>query len=272
YKEKVASLTRLELQVFALKRQVSSINDKLSSSDASFVKSKAKGKERKKKIKSLTKSVDNLHSEVARLSAALNQATVLEAEKDEEILRLKTTPSNAGFKSGLSMHRTKDEFAVVLKKMANFMPGAQDRLAEASPIISQTDYAFFNKISEYATKPLLVILQLEPKKLVRPANVLTLREVRVSLPTKESTMTPASKSLELSTTFNFTTSDVALENNEEMGISVALNDVVEVLKVGSGRVSFDPNDVLVALSAHEKGDGLDPTSAAEEAAANPSRV
>ncbi|GJW47808.1 hypothetical protein Tco_0079454 [Tanacetum coccineum] len=55
-------------------------------------KSKAKGKERKKKIKSLTKSVDNLHSEVARLSTALNQATFLEAEKDEEILRLKTTP------------------------------------------------------------------------------------------------------------------------------------------------------------------------------------
>ncbi|GJY05923.1 hypothetical protein Tco_0371863 [Tanacetum coccineum] len=68
YEEKVSSLTGLELQ------------------------SKAKGKERKKKIKSLTKSVDNLHSEVARLSTDLNQATILKAEKDEEILRLKTTP------------------------------------------------------------------------------------------------------------------------------------------------------------------------------------
>nr|GEW46781.1 reverse transcriptase domain-containing protein [Tanacetum cinerariifolium] len=56
-------------------------------------KSKAKGKERKKKIKSLTKSLDNLHSEVARLFAALNQATILEAERDEEILRLKNNPS-----------------------------------------------------------------------------------------------------------------------------------------------------------------------------------
>ncbi|GKF41984.1 hypothetical protein Tco_0125326 [Tanacetum coccineum] len=55
-------------------------------------KSKAKGKERKKKIKSLTKSLDNLHAEVAHLSAPLNQATMLEAKKDEEILRLKTTP------------------------------------------------------------------------------------------------------------------------------------------------------------------------------------
>ncbi|GKA52894.1 hypothetical protein Tco_0746209 [Tanacetum coccineum] len=92
YKEKVAGATGLELQVSTLKKQVSRLNDKLASSDASFAKSKAKGKERKKKIKFLTKSLDNLHAEVARLSATLNQATVLEAEKDEEILRLKKTP------------------------------------------------------------------------------------------------------------------------------------------------------------------------------------
>nr|GEV28134.1 hypothetical protein [Tanacetum cinerariifolium] len=90
--EKVASLTRLELQVSTLKKQVFGINDKLSSSGASFTKSKAKGKKRKKKIKSLTKSLDNLHAEVARLSTDLNRATVLEAEKDEEILHLKATP------------------------------------------------------------------------------------------------------------------------------------------------------------------------------------
>nr|GEY81978.1 hypothetical protein [Tanacetum cinerariifolium] len=54
------------------------------------VQGKREGEE--EKIKSLTKSVDNLHSEVAHLFAALNQATVLKDEKDEEILRLKTTP------------------------------------------------------------------------------------------------------------------------------------------------------------------------------------
>ncbi|GJY87893.1 hypothetical protein Tco_0502521 [Tanacetum coccineum] len=146
YEEKVAGAAGLELQ------------------------SKAKGKERKKKIKSLTKSLDNLHAEVARLSAALNQVTVLEAEKDEEILRLKTLlrsrvqgellslAASAGFERGLSMHRTKDEFATVLKKMTNFMPGAQDRLAEASPLVVRTDYAFLNKIFEHATEPLSVIL------------------------------------------------------------------------------------------------------------------
>ncbi|GKA64702.1 hypothetical protein Tco_0764409 [Tanacetum coccineum] len=72
--------------------QVFGLNDNLYSSDASFAKSKAKRKERKKKIKSLTKSLDNLHAEVARLSAGLNRATILEAKKDEEILRLKATP------------------------------------------------------------------------------------------------------------------------------------------------------------------------------------
>ncbi|GKG62397.1 hypothetical protein Tco_0634170, partial [Tanacetum coccineum] len=72
--------------------QVIRINDKLFASDTSFSKSKAKGKEGKKKIKSLTKSLDNLHAEVAHLSADLNWAIVLEAEKDEEILRLKATP------------------------------------------------------------------------------------------------------------------------------------------------------------------------------------
>ncbi|GJR87913.1 hypothetical protein Tco_0211924 [Tanacetum coccineum] len=43
--------------------------------------------------------------------------------------------ASAGFERGLSMHQNKDEFADVLKKMANFMPGAQDRLAEASPLL-----------------------------------------------------------------------------------------------------------------------------------------
>ncbi|GKC71988.1 hypothetical protein Tco_1117871, partial [Tanacetum coccineum] len=43
--------------------------------------------------------------------------------------------------------------------------------------------------------------------------------------------------------------------------------------VGSGRVPSGPDDVVVALSAHEKGDGLDSSSAAgEEAVVNPLRV
>ncbi|GJV61098.1 hypothetical protein Tco_1467198 [Tanacetum coccineum] len=73
-------------------RQVIGLNDKLFASDTSFSKSKSKEKERKKNIKSLTKSLDNLHAELAHLSANLNRAIVLEAEKDEEILRLKATP------------------------------------------------------------------------------------------------------------------------------------------------------------------------------------
>ncbi|GKE82125.1 hypothetical protein Tco_1552125, partial [Tanacetum coccineum] len=245
YEEKVASLTGLELQVSTLKKQVSGLNDKLSSSDASFAKSKAKGKERKKKIKSLTKSLDNLHPKVARLSANLNRATVLEAKKDEEILRLKATPpevqgellslaSSVGFDRRLSMHQTKDEFDAILKKMANFMP-------------------------EHAAEPLSVILQLEPKILARPANIPPSRDARISPPTiKESTVTPASKSLKLSANVDLTNFVVAFEHNKEMvnaevdgtnpkmtddtvaaksehafvqGISVTLENVVELVNV-----------------------------------------
>ncbi|GJT30805.1 hypothetical protein Tco_0911080 [Tanacetum coccineum] len=93
YEEKVANMTGLELQVAALKKQVSGLNDKLTSSDASFAKSKAKGKERKKKIRSLTKSLDNLHAEVACISADLNRATILEAKKEECLSNKTSTPS-----------------------------------------------------------------------------------------------------------------------------------------------------------------------------------
>ncbi|GJW68022.1 hypothetical protein Tco_0122446 [Tanacetum coccineum] len=245
-------------------------------------KSKVKGKEMKKKIKSLTKSLDNLYTEVARLFAALNQAAILEAESDET-----------------SFVEFKDEFAAVLKKMVNFMPGAQNMLAEASPLVAQTDYAFLNKISEHVAKPLSVILQLELEKLVRPANVPTPRDAYVSsLVTHESTMTPTSKSLELSANVDLTASVVASEHNEEMlsvevdgsdpkmtddtitsksghafvqGMSVVLDDAVELAVVGSGCVSFGPNDVVVALSASEKGDVLTPSSiAGEEFVVNPS--
>ncbi|GJZ53442.1 hypothetical protein Tco_0608327 [Tanacetum coccineum] len=170
YEERVASMAGLELQVSTLKKHVSGLNDKRVSSDASFAKSKAKGKERKKR------------------SSILLKAIVLEAEKDEEILRLKATPSefasffrnqfqdlvrkflasdefsrvqgellsiaaSVGFKRGLSMHRTKDEFVAVLKKMANFMFGAQDMLGEASPLLLEL-------IMPFSTRFLSMLLNL----------------------------------------------------------------------------------------------------------------
>ncbi|GKA90624.1 hypothetical protein Tco_0812494 [Tanacetum coccineum] len=121
YEEKVASLTGLELQVSTLKKQVSGLNNKLSSSDASFAKSKAKGKERKKKIKSLTKSLDNLHvwEGLVWKFLAFDEFSRVQGE-------LLSLAASAGFERGLSMLQTKDEFVAVLKKMANFMPGAQD--------------------------------------------------------------------------------------------------------------------------------------------------
>ncbi|GJW15696.1 hypothetical protein Tco_0019829 [Tanacetum coccineum] len=87
--------------------------------------------------------------------------------------------ASVGFERGFCMHRTKDEFAMVLKKM----------------------------ISEHATEPLSVILQLEPEKLVHLANVPIPRGTCSSPPiAKESTVTPVSESLKLSTNVNFTAS------------------------------------------------------------------
>nr|GEX98790.1 hypothetical protein [Tanacetum cinerariifolium] len=151
----------------------------------------AKGKERKKKIKSLTKSLDNLHSEVQNFFASDEFSRVQG--------KLLSLAARAGFERRLSMHWTKDEFDVVLK-MVNFMPGAQDRLFEASPLGT-------------CVSPHIA---------------------------KESTVTPVSESLELSANVNFTASAVASEHNEEM-----VNT--------EGRVPSGLDDVVVTLSAHEKG-------------------
>ncbi|GKE09093.1 hypothetical protein Tco_1412644 [Tanacetum coccineum] len=245
-----------------MKKLVSGPNDKLSSSDASFSKSKDKGKEKKKKIKYLGKSLDNLHVEVARLSVALNQATILEAKRDEEILRLKTTPSD------LVEFKVNSYLWLPVLELS-------ERLTEASPF-------------------------LEPKKLVRLANVPILRDTRVSpLIVKESTVTPVSKSLELSANVAPVSSAVVSEQNEgqvstavdgsdlEMtdgaahskfggvfvqGTSHVLDDVAEVTVVGSERVSSSLTDVVLALSAGEKGDGFSPSSTIEEVVVPPSRV
>ncbi|GJY71675.1 copia protein [Tanacetum coccineum] len=271
-----------------------------------MVRSKAKGKERKKKIKSLTKSLDNLHAKVARLFTDLNRATILEAEKDEEILHLEATPPKfssffRGQFQGLSGSFLLLMSLAEFRKMANFLHGAHDRLAEASLLIAQTDYAFLNKISDHATEPLSVLLQIEPEKLAGPDNIPISRDARVSPSiTKESTVTSASKSLELSTNVAPASFVVALEQNEEwvnamvdgpdaektdgvapsksrsvfvQGIYHVLDDVAEVTAVGSKRVSSGPTDVVVALSVGEKGDGSLPSSAVdEEAVANPNRV
>ncbi|GJU15781.1 hypothetical protein Tco_1143747 [Tanacetum coccineum] len=177
--------------------------------------------------------------------------------EDQYAGELLSLAASAGFEHGLSMHRTKDEFDVVLKKMDHFVSGAQGRLAEASPL-----------------------------------------DAHVSPPiAKESTVTPASESLEFPTNVVPVPSVVASEQNKEwvnamvdgpdleitdgvanakpgsifvQGTSCALDDTVGVTEVGLERASSDTNDVVVALSTRKKGDGSLPSSAAdEEAAANP---
>nr|GEX98596.1 hypothetical protein [Tanacetum cinerariifolium] len=166
YEEKVASLTGLELQVSTLKKQVFDLNDKLSSSDASFAKSKAKGKERKKKIKSLNFK-DYFFGFFFLFLWSIQDLVwkFLASDKFSRVQgELLSLAASDGFEHGLSMHRTKDEFAA--------------------------------------------------------------------------TVTPASKSLELSTNVNFTTSAVASEHNEEMvnaevdGSDPKMTDDTTIVKSG----------------------------------------
>ncbi|GKE11338.1 hypothetical protein Tco_1414889, partial [Tanacetum coccineum] len=305
YEEKVAGLTGLELQVSTLKKHISGLNDKLATSNASFAKSKAKGKERKKNIKSLRDSTAEGYSSgiFFLLSGPIPRFGPEILASDEfnivqgELLSL---AASARFERGLSMHRTKDEFADVLKKMLNFMPGAQERLAEASPLVAQTNYAFLNKIYEYVAEPLSVILQLEPEKLVRPASIPIPRDTHVSPPiAKESTVTPVPKYLELPANIAPVSSVIASEQNEEQvnvvvdgsnleiadgaapsksggifvqGVSYVLDDVVEATAVESECISSVPTDVVVALSVGGKGDGSIPSFTVEEVVVPPSGV
>ncbi|GKB80661.1 hypothetical protein Tco_0947556, partial [Tanacetum coccineum] len=141
--------------------------------------------------------------------------------------------------------------------------------------------------------------QLEPEKLARSTNVPALRDALFSPPlVKELTVTPASKSLEFPTNVIPASSTAALEINEECvnamvdgpdhemtdgavntnsgsafmhGASYAIDDAAELTLIGSEHVSPSPSDVVVALSAREKGDGSLPSSTAnEKAAATPS--
>ncbi|GKE25505.1 hypothetical protein Tco_1440889, partial [Tanacetum coccineum] len=190
-----------------LMMRVVDLNDKISTFDAAFAKVKSKGKERKKKIKFLTKNLDQLNHEVALLTRVQGELLSLDVSD--------------GFERGLSVDRTKEELADVLSKISCFVPGAQGRLAKASPPVVTTDYLFLNKVNAMVDMP--------DNEIVDGAGNDKLGEVFVQ---GFSHMVPISK-----------------------------------------RVSSNPNDVVVALSAEEKDSGSLPSpSVAKEATVAPSRV
>ncbi|GJY37328.1 copia protein [Tanacetum coccineum] len=89
---------------------------------------------------------------------------------------------------------------------------------------------------------------------------------------EESTVTPASESLELPANVVPTSFAIASEQNKEWGTSYVSDEVAEVTVVVSERVSSSPDDVVVALSVGEEADGSLLSSAAdEETTANLSR-
>nr|GEX08605.1 hypothetical protein [Tanacetum cinerariifolium] len=148
------------------------------------------------------------------------------AEKDEEILRLKATPL---------------EFYPSFEANSRVCAGFECGLS-----MHQTK-------DEFA--PVL-------KKMTHfmPANVPTSRDTRVSPPiAKDSTMTPAFESLKLPANVVLASSAVASEQNEEWVNAMVVRPNPEMTD-GSERISFEPTNVVVALSVGEKGDGSFPSS------------
>ncbi|GKE20001.1 hypothetical protein Tco_1431513, partial [Tanacetum coccineum] len=200
-----------------------------------------------KYVQSTDSRLKGYQEKFASLTGLESQALVRKFLASDEFSRVQaellSLAASAGFERGLSMHRTKEEFAAVLKKISQF-------------------------ISEHAAEPLSIILQLEPEKLARPTNVPASRDAYVSPSiANESTVTLASTSLELLSNTVPTSSAITLELN---GVSHVVDDVTELTVTGSKHASFGPGDVVVPLSAGEKGDGSVPSSTIEEVVAPPS--
>ncbi|GJY75029.1 hypothetical protein Tco_0479460 [Tanacetum coccineum] len=171
-----------------------------------------------------------------------------------EILRLKATPSEfSSFFQG--------QFHGLVRKFL-----AADEFSRVQGELLS--------LAASAAEPLLVILLLEPEKLVRPANVPIPRDTRVSPPiAKESIVTPVSAAVDGS---DLEMTDAAAHSKSGgvfvQGTSHVLDDVAKVTVVGSECVSFGLTDVVVALSVGEKGDGSAPSSTIEEVVVPPSGV
>ncbi|GKD14903.1 hypothetical protein Tco_1199310 [Tanacetum coccineum] len=150
--------------------------------------------------------------------------------------------------------------------------------------MAMTDYPFFNKVSDCASHPLSAILQLEPEKLACSHDVSNPKDTRVSPPiAKESIVTPVCSSLGFPSNDVPFSSATALGQNEEwvnVMVDTSYNEMADgvvndkprnvflhgvshtigeddgsSLALGPKRVSFGPNDVVVALSIGKKDSG-----------------
>nr|GEW59636.1 hypothetical protein [Tanacetum cinerariifolium] len=179
----------------------------------------------------------------------------------------KLATSGASFSMSKGNERKKN-----IKSLSKSLDNLHSEVARLSAVI--------NKIFKYVVEPLSVILQLKPKNLVRPANVLILMDTRVSTTiAKESTVTPVPKSFELSANVAHVSSVITSEQNKEQvnvvvdrsdfemadgatpsksggvfvqGVSHVLDDVIEATVVESERIFCVPTDVVVALSVGGK--------------------
>ncbi|GKB64140.1 hypothetical protein Tco_0920326 [Tanacetum coccineum] len=257
--EKCYAYQGLESQVSGFKKRVTELNDKLSSFNATFVKSKDKGKDRKKKIKSLSKNLEHLTTEVARLYSALNQATVLEAERDAEILHLRASPSEfaslfqSGFQSLVWKFLASDGFSRVQGELLSLAASAG---FERSLSMDRTpeEFVVTVRVSHPLTKELIVIPVSESLEFV--SNVIpSYSAVVVEQPSIEQNKEWVCSMVDISDT---KMADGVVNESVEIfvqGVAHLVNEIVVQTKSSLARglelASSGPNDVVVSFSARE---------------------
>ncbi|GJW27050.1 hypothetical protein Tco_0040861 [Tanacetum coccineum] len=89
---------------------------------------------------------------------------------------------------GPRMDQSEEQLAGALKKISNFVPGAQGRLLKATPLVATVDYPILDKIVDHFTHPLSVLIELGFKRLACPAPIPAPKVAGVSSPAlREST-------------------------------------------------------------------------------------
>nr|GEY26948.1 hypothetical protein [Tanacetum cinerariifolium] len=161
--------------------QIVTLNERVETSKTILVKATEKSKDIKKKSKSLSK--------------ALDQFTAKATRSPWELLSL---PVNVGSERGLRLNRNEEQLDEVIKKISKFVPGAQDKLAKATPLIATIKYPYMYKVVDHIDRPLSALTNLESDRLIRQVLAYTSRVVVVSpLSLKELTVTLASPPREL---------------------------------------------------------------------------
>nr|GEV10015.1 hypothetical protein [Tanacetum cinerariifolium] len=151
------------------------LNEMAEASEIALIRAKEKSKARKKKVKFLTKAMDQFIAKAAQLASDLNDARRAKSRKSDQIFaaydefsraqgELLSLAINDGFERVLRMNKNKEQLAEVMKNISNYVPGAQGRLVEATPLVATIKYQIPSKILRVLTDASSVVVALTIEK------------------------------------------------------------------------------------------------------------